>query len=168
MELPAEISAMILQMLEMPDLDQATKSHYAKTLRRIRNDMTLLADDFATSVPSPGKYSDAYFAYHFPTNTVKTMLVLEEIRSRHPDLLSGRSRYDVLDIGCGEGVGMFGLYFRLKKETDIRELRLVGIDNTGKTLERARCLARKFHKEDSRLRVRLLKKKIGRESGVDS
>jgi ribosomal protein RSM22 (predicted rRNA methylase) len=168
MELPARISAMILQVLEMPDLDHTTKSHYGQILRRIRNDMTLLANDFATNVPAGNKYSDAYFIYNFPQNVMKTLRVINEIRSRYPDLLSGRRRYDVLDIGCGEGAGMFGVYFSMKHEAVIHELRLVGIDNTGKMLERARYLSREFHKDDPRLKARFHKQKIDGAAGFNS
>lgn len=144
----------------MPDLNPATKSRHARSLRRVRKEMTLLADDFASSVPTEGRYSDAYFAYNFPMNMAKTMLVIKTLRSRYKGLFSGKSQYKVLDIGCGEGAGMFGLFYVLKKEADVRVLRLVGIDSSRKMLERARFLAGKFRSADSRLRVRFQKQKI--------
>jgi ribosomal protein RSM22 (predicted rRNA methylase) len=160
MELPAEVSAMILQGLGMPDLNHTTKSGYARTLRRIRKEMILLADDFASDVPTESKYSDAYFVYNFPMNMVKTMLVIKEICLRYAGLSSGKGRYDVLDIGCGEGAGMFGVYYGLKDEADVQGLRLVGIDSTRKMLERARYLARGFRKGNPRLNMRFSRQKI--------
>ncbi len=151
---------MILQDLGMTDLNHTTKSCHTRTLRRIRKEMTLLSDDFAADVPTESKYSDAYFVYNFPMNMVKTMLVIKKIWSRYGGLFSCKSKYDVLDIGCGEGAGMFGVYLGLRDEADVQGLRLVGIDGTRKMLERARYLAREFCKNDPRLKMRFYRQKI--------
>ncbi len=168
MELPVEISAMILKLLKMPDLDKTTESHYTQILRRIRKEMTLLANDFAANIPAGNEYADAYLVYNFPMSVVKTMLIIAQMRSRYPGLLSGRRRYDVLDIGCGEGAGLFGVYLGLKNETDVREMRLAGIDNDRRRLERARYLARLFHSDDPGFKVRFDKQKIDGISGFNS
>lgn len=160
MKLPADISAMILQGLGMPDLNHKTKSRYTQRLHKIRKKMTMLSDDFASRISTEGNYADAYFAYNFPMNLMKTTVVVQQIRSWYADLFSKKRRVSVLDIGCGEGAGMLGFYYGLRDQGDIRAFDLVGIDGSIKMLRRAKALAAWTRKSDRRLKTRFLNQNI--------
>ncbi|KPK63196.1 hypothetical protein AMJ83_08110 [candidate division WOR_3 bacterium SM23_42] len=151
---------MILQGLGMPDLNHRTKSRYTQRLHKIRKQMTMLSDDFASSIPTEGNYSDAYFAYNFPMNLMKTIVVVQQIRSWYAALFSNKRRVSVLDIGCGEGAGMLGFYHGLRDQGDKRALDLVGIDGSRKMLRRAKALAAWTRKSDRRLKTRFLSQNI--------
>jgi len=160
MKLPDDISVKILQTLDVPDLDQSTQSHYRRWLHVIRKQMRRLAADFATSTHSETDYRDAYFAYNFPMNLVKTATVVEEIVLHYPDLVSGKTRLSVLDIGCGDGAGIFGVYYALKDAIRIREFNITGIDGSRRMLEQARRLSGWLRKHDPRFGVRFFRRKI--------
>lgn len=151
--LPEEISTKVLQILGLPDLCQNTKPHYAERLQVLRQQMRKLAADFAADAPTEKHYTDAYLAYNFPMNLVKTMIVTKEIALRYPDILGRRARLHVLDIGCGDGAGIYGFYYALKDAHFIREFNLMGIDTVAKMLERARILGRWLIRQDARVKV---------------
>ena len=159
MQLPADVMAMILQYLGMPDLNHTTEPRYAHRLRAIRRQMILLSDDFASDTPSENRYSDAYFVYNFPLNMAKTMHVIKEIRLRYADFFLNRDHYDLLDIGCGEGAGMFGAYHALRNK-GLQRVKLVGIDGSKRMLDRAKYLAARFRAHDPGLKTRFFRQRI--------
>jgi ribosomal protein RSM22 (predicted rRNA methylase) len=122
--------------------------------------MTKLAADFKVYTPSEEQYADGYFAYNFPMNLVKTIVVIEEIEKHYPDLLAGRERLNVLDIGCGDGAGICGFYYALKDTPLIQEFRFLGVDSSPKMLERARVLARWLGNRDARVKIYFRKQRI--------
>jgi ribosomal protein RSM22 (predicted rRNA methylase) len=160
MKLPEEISEKILQILEMPGLDQTAKTDYAARLQVLRKQMRKLADDFTAYTPSEERYKDAYFAYNFPMNLAKTIAVTKEIESHYPGILAGRTRVNVIDIGCGDGAGICGLYYGLKDTPSVQEFKFTGVDRSPKMLERARILGRWLGSHDKRVKTRFRRQKV--------
>jgi ribosomal protein RSM22 (predicted rRNA methylase) len=141
MTLPSNICEKLLDWAGIEGLTYATESHHRKRLREIRDQMRQLSSDFADGKPSESRYSNAYFLYNFPLNFMKMMHVIGEISSRDPQFLLNRPRYSILDIGCGEGAGMYGAYYALKNFDNSLTIRLAGIDRSGIMLEHARQMA---------------------------
>jgi len=160
MKLPDEISVRILQTLDMPDLNKFTQSRYTRKLSAIRRQMKRLAADFAANTHSETDYLDAYTVYNFPMNMMKTATVIEGIMTRYRDFASGKTRLSVLDIGCGDGAGLFGVYYALKDSIRIREFNMTGMDSSKKMLARARSMAGWLRKHDPRIGVHLLRHKF--------
>jgi len=158
MKLPEKIEAKILSCTGMDGLNHKTKSLHSRRLRHVREQMRRLSSDFRSDSPSEAKYSDAYFLYNFPSNVAKTMYVLTEIKKHYPHLLLDRSRYGILDVGCGDGAGMVGLYHTLKSTDDSLEFRFTGIDSSRKLLERARRVLYWYGREDGQLKTRFFQK----------
>jgi len=173
MTLPEEISAKILQILEMPGLDQTTKSAHNAKLQVLKQQMRKLAANFMTCKPSEEQYTNAYFAYNFPTNLMKTLIVTKEIESRYPGVMSGRTRVKVLDIGCGDGAAICGLYYALKDSPFIKKFNCTGVDFSRSMLERARVMGRWLAGCDVRVKIRFRWQRItdrgvsGRKSRYD-
>ncbi len=166
MKLPAEIEHRVLELIGMPELNWKSVRAYNKKLNQIRKQMYKLADNFAQAVPSAGRYSDAYFAYNFPMNLMKAIFVMNEIQKLYPQLFKHKKKMNILDIGCGEGAGMLGLYYALNNKM---EFVLVGIDTSIKMLKRCREMVHWLKDKDTHVRITLrrrdmseglLKKKI--------
>ncbi|MDH4210555.1 MAG: methyltransferase domain-containing protein [candidate division WOR-3 bacterium] len=146
MTLPSNICEKLLVWAGIEGLTYATESHHRKRLRVIRDQMRRLSSDFAEGKPSESRYSNAYFLYNFPLNIMKMMHVIGEISSRYSHFLLNRPRYSILDIGCGEGAGMYGAYYALKNLDDSLKIRITGIDRSGIMLEHARQMAAHLRK----------------------
>jgi len=151
MTLPLAVCEEILASAGFEGLSDATESFYRKRLRLIREQMRELSSDFAEGIPSESRHSMAYFLYNFPLNFMKIMHVFEEISSRRPDFLVHRPRYRILDIGCGEGAGMYGAYYALKSLDGPEKIRLAGIDGSRTMLERGRDMAVRLRKRGERI-----------------
>lgn len=160
MKLPDEMSGKILDLVDMPGLDESSAGRYRQRLQAIRKEMRKLSADFAICKSSEARYADAYFLYNFPMNLVKTAVVTSEIQSRYSRLLAGRQQFDVLDVGCGSGAGIFGLYYRLSQMSGIRQFKFTGIDSSHRMLAHARILSRWLAVRDRRVRVRFLERRI--------
>lgn len=160
MKLPHDASIRILQNLEMPDLDNDTRAAHTKKLQILRRQLKHLASDFARHYPSEHRYSDAYFAYNFPMNVARTMVVMQEVMQYYPELLMGRNCWCVLDIGCGDGAGLLGAYYLLRSLADIQEFNFLGVDHSLTMLKQARAMARWHEEQDPRLRIRFRVRKI--------
>jgi ribosomal protein RSM22 (predicted rRNA methylase) len=141
MTLPPEICEKLLAWAGIEGLTYATYSVHRKRLRVIRDQMRQLSSDFAEGKPSEARHSTAYLLYNFPLNFMKMMHVIGEISSRYSHFLLNRPRYSILDIGCGEGAGMYGTHYALKNVDDSLKIRLTGIDRSGTMLEHARQMA---------------------------
>lgn len=168
MKLLLEIEHKILELIGMPELNWKSVRTHSKKLNRIRNQMYKLTDDFAKSSPTENKYSDAYFVYNFPMNFVKAMVLAKEVNFLYPQLFNNKDTIRILDIGCGEGAGMLGLYYGLKNS--IRFM-LTGIDTSTKMLKKCKNMTRSLKNRDACVRIKLrrqdvshglLKKKINK------
>ena len=146
MTLPLSICEEILASAGFEGLNEVTESSYKKRLRVIRDQMRDLSSDFADGISSESRHSMAYFLYNFPLNFMKTLYVFGEISRRRPDFSIPRPRYRILDIGCGEGAGMYGAYYALKSLDCSGKIRLTGIDGSRKMLERARDMAARLRR----------------------
>ena len=141
MTLPSNVCDKLLAWAGIEGLTYATKSRYRKKLRVIRDQLKRLSADFAENIPSESRYSKAYALYNFPLNFVKTTRVVGELSFRYPDYLLNRSKCSILDVGCGEGAAMYGIYYALKDLDRTLKIRLTGIDKSKTMLEHARHMA---------------------------
>ncbi|MGB7053983.1 MAG: small ribosomal subunit Rsm22 family protein [bacterium] len=159
--MPGEISEKILDILDMPGLDESTKSSYRQRLQAIRKDMKRLAADFAAYKSTEAHYTDAYLLYNFPANLAKTAVVVENVGLHYPDLFRGRKRLSILDIGCGNGAGICGTYYALRFLPGIQQFNFMGIDRSRTMLGQGRVVAQWLRKRDPRVRVYFRKSKFG-------
>lgn len=150
MTLPPEIEKAILDILHIHEIQPHTTKIHRKRLDHIRKQLRTLSDDFAQRRPSENSYPDAYCAYNFPMNFMKTMIVGKEIRTVFPGRFK-REQISILDIGCGEGAGMLGLYYALK---DSKEISLHGIDTSVLMLKKCRHVIEHVRPERIRLELR--------------
>ncbi len=157
MRLPSEIEKKILDLLSISDLTWQTKSSHKKRLHELRKQMYKLSDDFAQTKSSAEKYPDAYFAYNFPMNFMKAMMIAQRVKSLYPQLTNHKSTLRILDIGCGEGAGMFGLYYGFRSS---KRFLLTGIDRSTKMIKRSRGIGDWLQKCDSDMRIKLHRRKV--------
>ncbi len=158
MKLPQQIEREILSRTGLDGLNSGTQSRYNRKLKRVREQMRRLAADFIVDSPSETKYSDAYFLYNFPANVAKMMYVITEVRRHWPQFLPHKDRCNVLDVGCGEGAGMIGLYHALKDSIGDTEVLFSGIDSSKRMVDRARQMLHLHIKDDRRLKARLFQR----------
>jgi len=157
MKLPELIENKILEQIGIPDLNWKSARIHNKKLNRIRNQMYNLADDFAQTLSSADKYSDAYFAYNFPANLMKAIAVMQQVRNLYPALLAGQTDLNICDIGCGEGAGMFGIYYGLE---NFEKIRFTGFDTSPAMLKKCKAMMQYIKKSDVRIHFRLLRQDL--------
>lgn len=87
------------------------------------------------------------------------MLLIKRLPLLHPEPFQ-KETIRVLDIGCGEGAGMFGLYFGVKD----RKFNFTGIDSSKEALKRNGQFFRIFKQDNPDLRVSYSKKRLTLES----
>jgi len=156
MHLPSLIITTILTYLGMPDLSWKTARKHKRELMQLRTEMHMLSDDFSRVKANEDAYPNAYFAYNFPINYMKTRYVMDTVSRLY------RSRMDkrylkVLDIGCGEGAGLFGVYHA---HPDLDKIVLHGFDTSRSMINKCRYVARSLYDTDRRLRVRIHQRDI--------
>ena len=145
-----EIETMLLGLLGLQDTDNPPLS--LKKLRSLSTRLYKLSNEFVMTGSGKGKYQDAYLAYHFPTNFMKSWMISRWLQNQFPQWSSGKKRIRILDIGCGHGAGMFGTYYALKQD---RIAALTGVDRSAAILHACRKIAFLMKKNDRRLHVRL-------------
>ncbi len=152
-----EIETMLLGSLGLQDPDDPTGLDMRR-IRALSTQLHRLTDEFMHIGSGTDKYPDAYLAYHFPTNFMKSWMITRWLQNRFPLWFTGKETIHVLDIGCGHGAGMFGTYHALKKNHSIA---LTGIDRSAAVLKACRKIAFLTKKDDSRLRVKLHRHRLG-------
>ncbi len=152
-KLPFALEQKILELLGLEGLNETNWRRHEPRLEQLGRDMYCLARDFAGRQPSEARYQDAYFAYNFPTNFMKAQLVAREIAFFHPELFSRPAGIDILDIGCGEGAGLFGFSDYIRGQSQ-GLLSLVGVDTSRSMLERASHLGEWLGERDKNLHTR--------------
>lgn len=130
--LPREIERIIIQLTGLND---------PSTMVRRRRELRSLADDFFQNQATKNQYLPSYLAYHFPTNLMKTYAVTKEIDAAFPDLMAGRRRFRVLDLGCGSGAAMFGFFFSHNQTAGSVQFDLQGFDSSSPALNQCRVIA---------------------------
>ncbi len=151
------IEQKILEILGMPKLSTRNISAHTKRLNEIRKQMHNLSHDFARLKSTEEKYADAYFAYNFPMNVMKVIIVAEELQDIYSELFSSTTQLNILDVGCGDGAGMLGLYSCLN---DSNNISFTGIDASSLMLKRARGLMGWLKDRDSSVDVKFVKRQI--------
>ena len=159
MNLPQDVEQKILEVIGMPNLNRRNLSFYTKRLNKIRKQMYRLSDYFAKSEAAEEKYADAYFAYNFPMNLMKVMAIVKELRYIYPKTFRNKNKLRILDIGCGDGAGMFGLYLGFESSAAIS---LTGYDVSRQMLMRCKELTKWLKNRHSNVSVKLLRRKISR------
>lgn len=151
------IEQKILEILGMPKLSTRNIPAHTKRLNEIRKQMHNLSHDFARLKSTEEKYADAYFAYNFPMNVMKVIIVAEELQDIYSELFSSTTQLNILDVGCGDGAGMLGLYSCLN---DSNNISFTGIDASSLMLKRARGLMGWLKDRDSSVDVKFVKRQI--------
>lgn len=137
--LPLIIEEKITELLGISGLHMSNQSAHKKRLNILREQMVSLSDDFAGFKRTEDDYSDAYFAYNFPFNLMKSFLVAERIkRDGVFGGLAGKKEFSILDIGCGDGAGMFGLALSLSEDCRSARFNLAGVDSSEIMLNKCR------------------------------
>ncbi|MEO0205218.1 MAG: small ribosomal subunit Rsm22 family protein [candidate division WOR-3 bacterium] len=122
--------------------------------------MVCLSEDFTHSRHSESTYNDAYFAYNFPQNFMKTMFVANRLYDFY-NIPKTEDNLQVLDLGCGEGAGMFAYYYGLNKKLQGRvQFFLTGVDMSEKLLTRCETLANWFRKTNANINVKILQESL--------
>jgi ribosomal protein RSM22 (predicted rRNA methylase) len=155
--LPSDIAQFILDQLGMPEFNGHNSAAYQSVIRHIRKHLHMLSDDFTAHTYSESKYGDAYFAYNFPMNIVKTSIVLNELKRSYPGLICAHQKISILDVGCGEGAALLGCHHVLKQH---KGLLYTGIDVSRSMLRRCRTTGEWLKKIDPQVTVRLKLQKI--------
>lgn len=150
MKLPREIEDKIRELVGFDDPGKEPA---------LRRSLFQLADGFQRRTPNEDRYSDAYLAYNFPSNMMKVISVMREIGILHPSAFPDRDRYDVLDIGCGEGAGMFGFFFA-RNEIPGFEFSLRGIESSPKMLAKCLTIADHLASRHANLRISLTRRRL--------
>jgi len=125
----------------------------------LRRDLFELADDFRHRDPNENHYADAYLAYNFPSNLMKVISVMNEVGILHLHTFPVRDRYDVLDIGSGEGAGLFGFFFARNGMSESK-FSLHGIDASPKMLEKCRAFGDHLAARHTNLRISLSRRRL--------
>lgn len=151
MRLPADIEQIILGLLGMPNLNWKTVADHEKRLQQLRRQLYALSDDYVQAHFSADTYADAYFAYNFPMNFMKAMILGQRVTSFYPQLMNQKKSIRILDIGCGEGAAMFGLYYGFK---DSKQFLLTGFDQSNTMLKRCRKISSRLQQCYAHLRIK--------------
>ncbi len=157
MWLPKEIEHKILALLEIPNLTWKPIAVHKKRLQRLRRQMYALSDDYVRSQFSTDTYADAYFAYNFPMNFMKAMIIGQRVKFFYTQLMNRKNALRILDIGCGEGAAMFGLYYGFK---DSKQFVLAGFDQSRTMLKRCREISSWLQQRDAHICVTLKKQDV--------
>jgi ribosomal protein RSM22 (predicted rRNA methylase) len=150
--LPDSIVSEILEYIDMPTLSWKTARAYRKQLNVLRAQMRILADKFAHEKPTEDTFSNAYFAYNFPMNYLKTRLIAQKIKALYPDILF-RENLRICDVGCGNGAALIAIYHSLP---DPHNAHYDGLDASRIMVKKCRYLMRKMtaHEPTPVIRIR--------------
>lgn len=132
--LPKEIERIIIQLTGLND---------PSTLAARRRELRGLSDVFSQNRTAENRHLLSYLAYHFPANLMKTYAVIEELNAAFPDLMTGRQRFRVLDIGCGSGAAMLGFFFSRNQSGSV-QFDLQGVDSSLPALQQCQTIARQL------------------------
>jgi ribosomal protein RSM22 (predicted rRNA methylase) len=145
-----EIEDMLLELLGLHD-PRDPLAFSQKKITSLGVQLYRLSRRYILTGSNTDNYHDAYLAYNFPTNFMKSWMIIRWILHRFPRCFAGKKGIQVLDIGCGQGAGMFGTYCALKKD---KKISLTGIDQSATVLKTCQKIAFRLKKGDRRLRVR--------------
>ncbi|HEC78624.1 MAG TPA: methyltransferase domain-containing protein [candidate division WOR-3 bacterium] len=157
MNLPNEIEQIILELLNLESLSWKTVRANRKRINRLKREMVQLSEDFFRRKPTEDRYPDAYFAYNFPMNLVKVMAVTKRIKIFYPLLFEKKESLNILDVGCGEGAGMLGVYYGLGES---KKTLMVGLDDSKNMLKKCYTVMSRIKEKNPALSVKLLRRKI--------
>jgi|UniRef100_A0A7V3RIJ1 ribosomal protein RSM22 (predicted rRNA methylase) len=155
MNLPEKIEFKILSEFGLEGLYE-NPNKYQDKLDLLRRAMVELSQGFMKRKFVESIYSDAYFCYNFPQNFQKTMITIKKLFSLY-NITKFDDEINILDIGCGEGAGMFGIYYYLFQEGRRYKFSLMGIDNTDIFLKRCKNLGEWFNSLNGGIHLELIK-----------
>ncbi len=157
-KLPLVIEEKLLEMLALEGLSEGNCFQYQKRLAIIRREMYNLSEGFIKAEASEETYRDGYLAYHFPINFIKGFLIGQRLKKADHDV---KSKLNILDVGCGEGAGMFGLCWGIKEICPDTQFFLTGIDTSGIMLEKCQIIGNGLKPHCRKFNFKCLKQKIG-------
>jgi signal transduction histidine kinase/2-polyprenyl-3-methyl-5-hydroxy-6-metoxy-1,4-benzoquinol methylase len=158
MRLPAEIEEKILCELGIPEINDNQCIDQRK-IETLRQQMVSLSSNFARASYTETKYCDAYFAYNFSQNFMKMLIIIDKLHNLYGIPLS-KDTLKILDLGCGDGAGMFGIFWALKKLTAESKFCLTGVDLSRNLLNRCEKIGNWFEKNNSDLDIELVRETI--------
>ncbi len=138
MKIPEKVEHKILSELGISDIYN-NPNLFSEKIDNLRKQMIHLSQDFAKLKPTESQYQDAYFAFNFPQNFVKAMLVINKTYNLYKIPLI-KDKIKILDLGCGEGAAMFGLYYGLKNIKPDMSIYFTGVDIENNLLNRCGSL----------------------------
>ena len=154
--LPKEIHRIIVDALGLNRTPEINQDRY----NALRRELFLLSEDLVKTKSLTDKYSDAYFAYNFPTNFAKTIYITRISLERHPAFFGGKTEIEILDLGCGEGAGIFGAYYALREKFSLKQFHLTGIDRSEKMLARSRAISTKVSEINPGVKTEFIRQNI--------
>lgn len=155
MKLPEEIEKKILSDLNLPDLYN-DPGIYQNELDILRKQMVKMSEEFALCLPAESKYTNAYFCFNFPQNFMKSIWIARRLYNLYKIPILNKE-FKILDIGCGEGAGMFGLYYYLYRINAEHKFSLLGVDIDEILLKRCKSISDWFKELNHHINVELIK-----------
>ncbi len=153
MKLPEEIEMKIISDLHLDGIYK-NPDIYRKEIDALRKELVYLSHVFARESQVVKEYSDAYFCYNFPQNFMKSMILTEKLFNLYKMAVS--EKIEILDIGCGEGAGMFGILFFLNKLKPNYRFQLTGLDISDIFIKRCTSMAEWLKQKNFNIDIKLI------------
>uniref|UniRef100_A0A7C6EHZ6 Methyltransferase domain-containing protein n=1 Tax=candidate division WOR-3 bacterium TaxID=2052148 RepID=A0A7C6EHZ6_UNCW3 len=154
MKLPEEIERKILSELHLDGI-YINPEIYQDEIDKLRRELINQSCIFTFEHRVVEEYADAYFCYNFPQNFLKSFILAKKFFNLFKSLIPDDIK--ILDIGCGDGAGMFGLYYFMHKQEPESRFQLTGVDINDIFLKRCRAMADWFKEKDPHIDVELVK-----------
>lgn len=154
MNLPEDIEMKILSELHLDNI--YTKSDiYYKELDKLRKELINLSQVLSLESRIVKEFSDAYFCYNFPLNFMKSMLITKKLFNLYKIAIPEEIK--ILDIGCGDGAGMFGILYFLHNQKPTCKFQLTGIDINDSFIKRCMPMADWLKQKNFNIDIKLIK-----------
>ena len=154
MKLPEEIERKILLELHLDGI-YTNPEIYQEEIDKLRKELINQSCIFTLEYRVVKEYADAYFCYNFPQNFLKSFILAKKFFNIFKSFVPEEIK--ILDIGCGDGAGMFGLYYFMHKQKPKTKFQLTGVDINDIFLKRCEAMADWFKEKDSHIDVELVK-----------
>ncbi len=145
-----------MRLPEIIESEILNSTEFASRYKELRLKLIKLSDEFSRFKKTKSPYRDAYTVYNFPMNLMKTIFLIKRLTKFYPESLPADT-IRVIDIGCGEGAGMFGVYLGIGH----KKFYLKGIDASSDALKQSHRFARALQKKDPNLHISYTRRRLG-------
>jgi ribosomal protein RSM22 (predicted rRNA methylase) len=149
MQLPAELERHILKTIGLDNFHAANARIFREKLYKLITELRNLSENYHSANAGSDGFMDSYFAYNFPQNFIKAAYIGNKLIDRMPEIFRNKRAINVLDAGCGEGAGMYGLYHALSSNKTGGRYCLTGIDVSKSMLTRSATLGNLISKKNN-------------------